>query len=140
MRLIKALIAMCIGLVILLVAALFLLPTQRIATLAAEQFQLATGRTLEFGGDVRPSFYPVIGATAQNVSIGNPDWAGAGPMLDADEMDIGLNLAALIRGDIEVQRVVIQNPRLHLIRDREGRANWDFTRAGTPTDAVPTEA
>lgn len=140
MRLIKALIAMCVGLVVLLAAALFLLPTQRIATLAAQQFEAATGRTLEFGGDVKPSFYPVIGATAQNVSIGNPDWAGAGPMLDAGEMDIGLNLAALIRGDIEISRVVIQNPRLHLIRDAQGRANWDFTRAGTPTDAVPTEA
>lgn len=140
MRLIKALIAMCIGLVLLLGAALFLLPTQRIATLAAEQFQLATGRTLVFGGDVKPSFYPVIGATAQDVSIGNPDWAGAGPMLEAGEMDIGLSVAALFRGDIEVQRVVIQNPRLHLIRDAQGRANWDFTRAATPGDAVPSEA
>ncbi|MFN7002415.1 MAG: AsmA family protein [Roseinatronobacter sp.] len=140
MRLIKALIAMCLGLVILLGAALFLLPTQRIATLAADQFQLATGRSLSFGGDVKPSFYPVIGATAQNVSIGNPDWAGSSPMIEAAEMDIGLNLAALIRGDIEVQRVILQNPRLHLIRDAQGRANWDFTRDGTPTDALPSEA
>lgn len=141
MRLVKALIAMCVGLVILAGAALFLLPTQRIATLAAEQFQLATGRTLVFGGDVRPSFYPVLGATAQNVSIGNPDWAGADPMIEAAEMDIGLNLSALLRGDIEVQRVVLQNPRLHLIRDAQGRANWDITSpsaaaadgtAGTP--------
>jgi AsmA protein len=140
MRLIKALIAMCVGLVVLMGAALFLLPTQRIATLATEQFQLATGRTLVLGGAVKPSFYPVIGATAQDVTIGNPDWAGAGPMLEAGEMDIGLNLAALIRGDIEVSRVVIQNPRLHLIRDREGRVNWDFTRAATPDEAVAAGA
>ena len=133
MRLIKALIAMCLGLAVLVTAALFLLPTQRIANLAAEQFQSATGRTLVFGGDVKPSFYPVIGATAQNVAIGNPDWAGDSPMLEAGEMDIGLSFAALMRGDIEVQRVVLQNPRLHLIRDAQGRMNWDFTRGdGAP--------
>ena len=141
MRLIKALIAMVVGLVILLGAALVLLPTQRIANLAAAQFQTATGRTLSFGGDVKPSFYPVIGATAQNVSIGNPDWAGEGPMLEAGEMDIGLNLAALIRGDIDVQRIILQEPRLHLKRDASGRMNWDFTTPGdAPVDAVPRDA
>ena len=136
MRLIKALIAMCIGLAILIGAALFLIPTQRIANLAAEQFQTATGRSLSFGGDVKPSFYPVIGATAQNVSIGNPDWAGSGAMVQAAEMDIGLNLVALLRGDIEVQRVILQSPNLHLIRDAEGRANWDFTTDHSHADAA----
>ena len=133
MRLIKAVIVACLGIVVLVIAALFLLPTQRIATLAATQFETATGRSLVFGGDVSPSFYPVIGASARNVSIGNPEWAGPGPMLEAAEMDIGLNLAALIRGDIEIERIVLQEPRLHLRRDASGRVNWDFARDGEET-------
>lgn len=140
MRLIKALIAMSVGIVVLLGVALLLLPTQRIATLAAEQFQAATGRTLSFGGDVKPSFYPVIGATAQNVTIGNPEWAGSGPMLEAGEMDIGLSFAALMRGGIDVQRIVFQEPRLHLKRDGSGRVNWDFaTERDSPQAAAPSE-
>lgn len=139
MRLIKALVAMVLGLVVLVVAAALLMPTDRIANIAARQFEAATGRIIIFGGDVVPSFYPVIGATAHNVQVGNPDWAGDAPMLRAGEMDIGLNLAALIRGDIVVERVVLQDAELHLIREAEGRANWDF--AGTaPTSAAATDA
>ncbi|TVP70703.1 MAG: AsmA family protein, partial [Rhodobacteraceae bacterium] len=140
MRLIKAVIVACLGIVVLVIAALFLLPTQRIAMLAATQFEAATGRGLVFGGDVSPSFYPVIGASARNVSIGNPEWAGPGAMLEAAEMDIGLNLAALIRGDIEIERIVLQEPRLHLRRDASGRVNWDFARDGVqaPRSDAPT--
>ncbi len=133
MRLIKALIAMVLGLVVLIFVALLLIPTERIANIAAQQFQSATGRSLHFGGDLRPSFYPVIGATAQNVQVGNPEWAGSAPMLNAAVMDIGLDVMALIRGDIIVDRVVLQSPVLHLIRDAEGRANWDFSREGAGT-------
>ncbi len=141
MRLIKALMVACLGVVVLVIGALFLLPTQRIATLAATQFETATGRSLVFGGDVSPSFYPVIGASARNVSIGNPDWAGPGPMLEAAEMDIGLNLAALIRGDIEIERIVLQSPRLHLQRDASGRVNWDFApeQTSAPQDSPASD-
>lgn len=138
MRLIKALVATVLGLVVLIGAALLLMPTERIANIAAQQFLTATGRTISFGGPVRASFYPVIGASAQSVSISNPDWAGADPLLTADEMDIGLDLAALIRGDIQIERVVLQSPRLHLRRDAEGRVNWDMVVArGAPGSDAP---
>lgn len=136
MRLIKAIVAMLIGVAILLGGALFILPTERIAILAAQQFEAATGRSVQFDGEVRASFYPVIGATAQNVRIGNPQWAGEGPLLAAAEMDIGLNLLALIRGDIVVERILLQDPQLHMLRDAEGQLNWGF-RSGTNDAAAP---
>ncbi len=139
MRLIKALAATVLGLVVLIGAVFFLMPTERIANIVAQQFQTATGRTLSFGGAVRPSFYPVIGASAQGVRIGNPEWAGADPLLTAEEMDIGLDLAALIRGDLQIERVVLQSPTLHLRRDAEGRVNWDMAGAsGAPASDAPT--
>ena len=130
MRLLKAFIGMIIGLAVLFGGAALLMPSERIAQIAAQQFQSATGRSLHLGGDVKASFYPLIGATAQSVRIGNPDWAGAEPMLSAEEMDFGLDVMALIRGDIVVERVVLRDPQLHLSRDAQGRANWDFPRNG----------
>lgn len=137
MRLIKALFAMVLGLVVLIGAALLLMPTERIANIAAQQFEGTTGRSLNFGGSVRPSFYPVIGARAQNVAIGNPDWAGPEPMITAAEMDIGLDVVALIRGDIQIERIVLQSPVLHLKRDASGRGNWEL---GIGTAASGTES
>ena len=129
MRFLKALIGAVIGLVVLLIVALFLMPTERIAAIAAQQFESATGRALTIAGPIAPSFYPVIGASARDVAIGNPDWVGEGAMLRAAEMDIGLDLRALIRGDIQIERVVLQSPELDLRRDAQGRVNWDFGTA-----------
>jgi len=128
MRLLKAFVAMIIGLSVLFGAAALVMPADRIANIAAQQFQTATGRSLHFGGDVKASFYPVIGATAQAIQIGNPDWAEGAPMLSAAEMDFGLDVMALIRGDIVVERVVLRDPQLHLIRDAQGRTNWTLTQ------------
>ena len=126
MRLVKALLAVVFGLVVLLVAALVFIPTDRLATLAAQQFEAATGRRLIIGGEIGLSVYPVIGATAQDISIGNPGWAGEGDMLRAEEMDVGLNLMRLLSGTVAVERVVLQSPVVVLRRAADGRATWDF--------------
>ncbi|MCC5963303.1 MAG: AsmA family protein [Rhodobacteraceae bacterium] len=133
MRLIKALVAAAVMLVVLVVGVFIFMPTERIAAIATQQFEASTGRSLSIGGSVRPSFYPVIGARALDVQLGNPDWAGEGPMLRAAEMDIGLNLAMLIRGDIQIERVVLQSPQLHLRRDADGRVNWDLGSRSSDT-------
>ncbi|MDD7970116.1 AsmA family protein [Roseinatronobacter alkalisoli] len=133
MRLIKAVVAVVLGLVVLAGAALFLLPSERIAVIAAQQFQTATGRSLTIDGAVRPSFYPVIGATANGISIGNADWAGDAPLLQAEQMEIGLDLTALLRGDVQIERIILQSPVIDLRRNSEGRGNWEMAiRASAP--------
>lgn len=133
MRLIKALVAVVSGLALLVILALFLIPTQRIAQIAAQQFEAATGRSLTIAGDVSPSFYPVIGASAEQISISNAPWAGDDPLLHAARMEVGLDLAALIRGDIQIERVILQAPTLDLRRNAQGQGNWEFDRARAAT-------
>ncbi|WP_439562257.1 AsmA family protein [Roseinatronobacter sp.] len=143
MRVLKALIAVVVGLVMLVAAALFLLPSERIAQIAAQQFQTATGRTLTIDGAVRPSFYPVIGATANGIAIGNADWAGDAPLLRAEQMEIGLDFAALMRRDIQIDRIVLQSPVIDLRRNDDGRGNWEVavrTAAPAPQIDSATEA
>ncbi|MBR3371780.1 MAG: AsmA family protein [Rhodobacteraceae bacterium] len=136
MRVIKAFVAVILGLAVLVAAALFLLPSERIAQIAAQQFQTATGRSLTIDGAVRPSFYPVIGATANGISIGNADWADDIPLLSAEQMEIGLDLAALMRGDIQIERIVLQAPAIDLRRNSDGRGNWEIAlRASAPPPA-----
>lgn len=138
MRLIKALVAVVSGLALLVLLALFLIPTQRIAQIAAQQFEAATGRSLIIAGDISPSFYPVIGASAEQVSISNADWAGDAPLLRADRMEVGLDLAALIRGDIRIERVILQAPMLDLRRNAQGQGNWEFDLPGAaPASPAP---
>ncbi|MGY6706454.1 AsmA family protein [Roseinatronobacter sp.] len=137
MRLLKAFVAVVVGLVVLAAAALFLLPSERIAQIAAQQFETATGRSLTIDGAVRPSFYPVIGATANGISIGNADWAGDVPLLRAEQMEIGLDFTALMRRDIQIDRIVLQAPEIDLRRNSDGRGNWEVA---VRTAAPPPQA
>ncbi|MFN3954372.1 MAG: AsmA family protein [Pararhodobacter sp.] len=115
-----------VSLAILAVAALFLIPAERIAGLAAQQFEAATGRSLQFTGSVRPSLYPVIGARVEGVVLANAPWARSGPMLQAESVDLGLDLAALLRGELAVTRFEAQSPRILVERGAGGAINWVF--------------
>lgn len=126
MRWVFRAVGVVVSLLVLGVAGLFLIPAERIAGIAAQQFEAATGRQLTIAGSVRPSIYPVIGARVENVSMGNASWAESGPMLQAEAVDLGLDLVALIRGDLVVRHFEAHGPRIVVERAADGRLNWLF--------------
>lgn len=130
MRWVFRAIGVLVSLLVLGVAGLFLIPAERIAGIAAQQFEAATGRQLTIAGSVRPSVFPVIGARIENVTIANATWAESGPMLQAETVDLGLDLAALIRGDLVVRHFEADGPRIVVERSADGRLNWLFDVAG----------
>lgn len=115
------------ALAIFAVAALFLLPADRIAKLATDQFKAATGRAMTIEGDVRPTLWPELGVTTGRVTVANADWSENGPMLDAKNLRIGVNLAALFSREIRITRVEAEAPAILLERGGDGRANWDLS-------------
>jgi len=131
MRLIFRLIGVVVSLAVLVVAALFVIPTDRLANLAARQFESVTGRSVVFSGDVRPMIYPTIGVRTGPVSLSNAPWSDAGPMFRAEALDIALDLSAALRGDVVIRRIAAQDPVIMLERQADGRANWEFGSAGS---------
>lgn len=109
--------------------AIALIPAERVAGLAAAEFQKATGRVLTIGGAVRASVWPVLGVTMGQVSLANADWSEEGPMLTAERLAMGLSLPALIQGEVRITTVEASGARLLLERSAKGQANWDFAAA-----------
>ena len=124
-------------LAVVLVAAVFLLPAERIGALAGDQLRAATGREVTFGGRLRPSLYPNIGVSTGPVTVSNADWASAAPLLQAEGLSVGLDLGALLRGDVEIKELGIRAPRITLERAEDGRANWVFDTQAGATAAGP---
>ncbi len=133
-------------LAVLAVAALFLVPTEKVANLAAGEFRKITGRTLHFDGAVRPTIWPHLGARTGMVTLANADWSQEGPMLTAEGLSISVDLAALFGGAVRVTGIELVNPRLVLERAADGRVNWDLTapaaaegapQAGAAGDGAP---
>lgn len=138
MRWIIRILGVLASLIVLGVGALFLLPADRIATLAAQQFEARTGRALTIAGPVRPTVWPVIGARIEGVTLASADWATGGPLLQAQLLDMGVDLAGLIGGNLTVRRFELRGARLVLERAADGRANWTFDGLGSDAPAQPT--
>ena len=113
-------------LVFLAVAAVFMIPSERIAALAADRFAEITGRRLVIEGSVRPSFFPTLGVQTGPVSVSNADWSTEGDMLRAEGLSISLDMAALIAGEVKITAIAAQAPQLVLERASDGRENWVF--------------
>ncbi len=134
MRWIVRLLGALAVLVVLFVAAFFLIPAERIAAIATDRFEATTGRALTIDGSVRPSVWPLIGARIEEVRLANAPWSDAGPMFTAQAVDLGLDLRALMAGDIVIRRLEAVAPQILLERDADGRGNWEFATEGAGRD------
>ena len=141
MRFILRLLSAIVIAVALAVVVLLMLPGQKLAQIAARQIEAQTGREVRFDGDVRFMFWPVLGLRANDVSIANAPWAGPQPMLTAGRLNIGVDAAALIGGDVRITELTAIVPELNLATNADGVGNWELSGADAASDDVPaTEA
>lgn len=108
------------------VAGLFLIPTDRIAAVASHEVEMATGRKLVIEGGVRPTLWPQPGIRTGRVELANAPWSAEGPMVVSDGLRVGVDLGALWRGEVRLNQVLFETPRVLLERDAQGRVNWAF--------------
>ncbi|MDT8856945.1 AsmA family protein [Paracoccaceae bacterium Fryx2] len=129
MRWIVRLLSVLLMLVVVAVGVLFLIPSDKVAQVAAQEFGRLTGRVLTIGGAVRPSVWPQLGVRAADVTISNAPWSDAGPMLRTEELEIGLDMAALIGGSVRITSIEAVRPVVLLERNSDGRGNWELGAA-----------
>ncbi len=121
----------------LIIGALLLMPGEKLATILAEQVKAQTGRDLELTGDVKLSFWPVLGMETGPVTFGNAPWAGPEPMLRAQSLAVGVDASALLSGNIRIKRVLADSPVLRLER-ADGRGNWELHQPGNSSQTGAT--
>lgn len=86
----------------------------------------ATGRELSIKGDVAVSLWPVFGVSAKDVTLANVPGGRAPSFLDAKEIKIGVAVAPLLNGVIEVHELTFDTPKLALEVSDTGAPNWVF--------------
>lgn len=89
--------------------------------------------------DVKPwSWSPT--ATARNIRIGDAKWADKGNMAELETLTVSIRILPLLKGDIDLPLLRVDKPNVRLVRDRQGRANWDFSdgrKTGKPLKLPP---
>jgi uncharacterized protein involved in outer membrane biogenesis len=91
----------------------------------------ALERRFEVGDlDVDLSTAPVV--TLDRVRIANADWGSRPDMLSVAQVRFAIELSPLLRGDIRLPFLRVQEPDLLLETNREGLANWKFGEQDRP--------
>jgi len=82
-------------------------------------------------------------ATVEGLQIGDPDWVSRSDglpqrdMADFGSITVKVKLLPLFIGRVILPLVDIERPNIVLLRDRAGRATWDFSNGKAP--AKPTK-
>jgi AsmA protein len=98
-----------------------------IATVKAE-----TGRDLTIGGGASFTIFPSLGLRLKEVSLSAPPSMGGEPLLKAANFDVGVRLMPLLRQEIVVDRLELNEPVFSLRVDADGRRSWDMASVDLP--------
>ncbi len=94
---------------------------QDLSDLVREQ----TGRELRFLGDVNLTIYPALGMKLGGMSLSNAKGFGELPMIRVGEASISVDVASLFRLAPEIDKLVLRDLEINLIRNKVGVNNWD---------------
>ncbi|MBL1140940.1 MAG: AsmA family protein [Proteobacteria bacterium] len=88
-----------------------------------------TGRDFEISGDLKlaPSLIPTV--AIEGVSLGNASWAKEKNMLSVGKFEAQVALMPLLKKNIQVVRLILIEPNIHLETNEQGQGNWVLSSA-----------
>jgi AsmA protein len=87
--------------------------------------QRQTGRELQFQGDVSLTLYPSLGMKLGAMTFANAPGFGDLPMLRIREASVSVDVASLFRLAPEIDKLILRDLEINLIRNKVGVNNWD---------------
>jgi len=129
------------GLVILLVVVIGILiaapsfvPTEVYRGPITGALERSTGRDVTINGDVRLKFFPRLEILLQDVTVGNVPKGKAAYFAKIQELDVVLDLMALLKRRVKVDHFELIAPHINLEDSSTGTPNWSFTPDNTTPD------
>ena len=92
------------------------------------------GRDISFGDDLSLKILPRTAFRVSNLTIANAEGFGDAPLAQVGEADIGVNVLALLSGAVEVDRFVLVEPEINLVKKADGSVNWNLAGSDAPSD------
>ncbi|MGQ0826892.1 MAG: AsmA family protein [Bacteroidota bacterium] len=87
------------------------------------------------------SSFPDFTLSVDSVSVANIGDFEGDTLLYAKNLTVGLNLMSVIKGDeYKINTISIDQPRIHALVLKDGKANWDIAKPSADTTAVDTAA
>ena len=102
-----------------------------------------TGRLVRLDGDLRVHLLTLTPRVdIGGLKIGNPKWGPARNMAEIQDLAVSVKLLPLLSGRVEIPLLDLEKPDIGLLKDAQGRANWDFSngkKAAKPMKLPPIQ-
>lgn len=95
--------------------------------------QKSTGRSVVLAGELSHTLYPWLSLETGGIIVGNPSGFEDGAFLSLEGLKIRVKTLPLLRNVLEIDTLKIQGMRLHLVKNGDGRGNWDDLMEPTVT-------
>jgi AsmA protein len=106
----------------------------------------ATGRELSLPGDIKLSVFPWAALELGPASLSNPAGFASGEFVSVKHVALRVRLLPLLHRSLQIGRIEIEHPELHLLTNAAGRGNWENSDqpssapASEPTDSGRSSA
>lgn len=104
----------------------------------AGRLEEALDRRVEIEGDLSLGLVPVPALSVERVRLANLPGASEPYMATVESLRLRLNPAALLRGAVRVESLILVEPVMRLQEFEDGRVNWRF--GGKRDSAKPAES
>ena len=94
-----------------------------------------TGRTFQIGSELKLSLFPWAGVSFSDLQLGNPKGFDTDAFLRVASFEVRVKLMPLLSRNIEVQKFIIGGPHVTLVKQRDGKVNWDFSTSRAKSTA-----
>jgi hypothetical protein len=112
----------------------------KIIAIAKEQINKNINAQVDFK-DLSLSFFrhfPRVSVALEELQVVGTDVFAKDTLISAKEIDVAVNLFSVIGGkNMKIYSVNIDEPRIHAIVTKEGKANWDIAKPDTATAPTP---
>lgn len=137
-RTIKYTAVFILAIVTLLVGFLLTLDLNRYKDDIVQAVESRTGRKVSIEGKIRLGISLVPAVVIKHASLGNVSWGSRKAMLSVRRFEAGIDLLALLGGEVRINHFVLLQPELYLETDRRGHGNWIMkpatVRKGNPVE------
>jgi uncharacterized protein involved in outer membrane biogenesis len=124
-----------LGLILGALFALYFLDWNQMRGPVSRWLSHRTGREVRIDGHLAVNLFTLQpSADAGSVFVGNPAWVGTPQAANARRFRIEVRLFPLLFGHLVVPLVRIDQPDLLVVRNADGRTNWDRSNVG-PNEA-----
>ncbi|MBW2246710.1 MAG: AsmA family protein [Deltaproteobacteria bacterium] len=118
------------SLVVIIIAAILIIPrvvdVQKYKPELEKRIAQASGRPFSVSDDLRLSVFPWAGISFSDLQLGNVKGFKEKDFLKVKSFEARIKLLPLLFKDIQVKKFILNEPRMVLVKNKDGRVNWEL--------------